>query len=157
MLISQYLILSLYFYFFFFFFFNDTATTEIYTRKDTLSLHDALPISPLRARPAHRRVARGLRHPERASCGPWRHDGVALLRGHVPAHSAIRGVGLLELPPCSRARHGRLSRHDAAIPRRARAPLRGSRGGQEIGAPDGREVRGGGGQEARDLGPRGRP
>src|SRR3989442_8287393 len=29
---------------FFFFFFNDTATTEIYT----LSLHDALPISPLR-------------------------------------------------------------------------------------------------------------
>src|SRR2546422_5536171 len=30
---------------FFFFFFNDTATTEIYT----LSLHDALPISPLGA------------------------------------------------------------------------------------------------------------
>src|SRR2546426_3892553 len=29
-------------YFYFFFFFNDTATTEIYT----LSLHDALPISP---------------------------------------------------------------------------------------------------------------
>src|SRR5215469_18815917 len=28
--------------FYFFFFFNDTATTEIYT----LSLHDALPISP---------------------------------------------------------------------------------------------------------------
>src|SRR5256886_13553978 len=28
---------------FFFFFFNDTATTEIYT----LSLHDALPISPV--------------------------------------------------------------------------------------------------------------
>src|SRR5216117_3687980 len=26
------------------FFFNDTAATEIYTRKDTLSLHDALPI-----------------------------------------------------------------------------------------------------------------
>src|SRR6202022_5142994 len=31
---------------FVFFFFNDTATTEIYT----LSLHDALPISPARAR-----------------------------------------------------------------------------------------------------------
>ena len=30
--------------FLFFFFFNDTATTEIYT----LSLHDALPIFPLR-------------------------------------------------------------------------------------------------------------
>src|ERR1041385_9269022 len=29
----------------FFFFFNDTATTEIYT----LSLHDALPISPARS------------------------------------------------------------------------------------------------------------
>src|SRR5579872_7628896 len=34
----------------FFFFFNDTATTEIYT----LSLHDALPISLLRARDAPR-------------------------------------------------------------------------------------------------------
>src|SRR5213075_2455281 len=28
----------------FFFFFNDTATTEIYTTRHTLSLHDALPI-----------------------------------------------------------------------------------------------------------------
>src|SRR5213595_4316157 len=28
----------------FFFFFNYTATTEIYTTEDTLSLHDALPI-----------------------------------------------------------------------------------------------------------------
>src|SRR3712207_7714369 len=37
-----------------FFFFNDTATTEIYT----LSLHDALPIYPARAR---RRGARLLR------------------------------------------------------------------------------------------------
>src|SRR6058998_4287098 len=33
---------------FFFFFFNDTATTEIYTVMNTLSLHDALPISPVR-------------------------------------------------------------------------------------------------------------
>src|SRR5213079_3442780 len=31
-------------FFFFFFFFNDTATPEIYTTTDTLSLHDALPI-----------------------------------------------------------------------------------------------------------------
>src|SRR5215813_15322629 len=37
-----------FFFFSFFFFFNDTATTEIYT----LSLHDALPISP--ASPAAR-------------------------------------------------------------------------------------------------------
>src|SRR6266849_11053405 len=36
------LFLLFFFFFFFFFFFNDTATTEIYT----LSLHDALPISP---------------------------------------------------------------------------------------------------------------
>src|SRR3989442_5712160 len=35
-------------FFFPFFFFNDTATTEIYT----LSLHDALPISPVRSRRA---------------------------------------------------------------------------------------------------------
>src|SRR6266480_6890057 len=35
----------------FFFFFNDTATTEIYT----LSLHDALPISPSAGRPLPRR------------------------------------------------------------------------------------------------------
>src|SRR5213595_381939 len=30
-----------------YFFFNDTATTEIYTTEDTLSLHDALPICRL--------------------------------------------------------------------------------------------------------------
>src|SRR6188768_4552030 len=33
------------FFLYCFFFFNDTATTEIYTSIDTLSLHDALPIS----------------------------------------------------------------------------------------------------------------
>src|SRR5213075_3599802 len=32
-------------FFLFFFFFNDTPTTEIYTTRHTLSLHDALPIS----------------------------------------------------------------------------------------------------------------
>src|SRR5260370_41947093 len=47
--------------FFFFFFFNDTATTEIYT----LSLHDALPISPLLTRPDRR-----------ARCGAERSGGV---------------------------------------------------------------------------------
>src|SRR2546426_5082991 len=40
----------------FFFFFNDTATTEIYT----LSLHDALPISPAPRRADGRPVARGI-------------------------------------------------------------------------------------------------
>src|SRR2546430_13744186 len=39
----------MHFVFIFFFFFNDTATTEIYT----LSLHDALPISPRRHALAH--------------------------------------------------------------------------------------------------------
>src|SRR2546430_16161830 len=39
---------------FFFFFFNDTATTEIYT----LSLHDALPISPAGRCPAAHRLLR---------------------------------------------------------------------------------------------------
>src|SRR6187200_3785186 len=34
------------------FFFNDTATTEIYTVSDTLSLHDALPICPAAGSPA---------------------------------------------------------------------------------------------------------
>src|SRR5881628_2489633 len=38
-----------------FFFFNDTATTEIYTSVNTLSLHDALPISISRRR-GHRRT-----------------------------------------------------------------------------------------------------
>src|SRR6184192_3363994 len=44
----------------FFFFFNDTAPTEISTSIDTLSLHDALPISP--ARPLCQR-RRGSRRP----------------------------------------------------------------------------------------------
>src|SRR5213075_3572253 len=39
---------------FFFFFFNDTATTEIYTTRHTLSLHDALPISFLLTMPPPR-------------------------------------------------------------------------------------------------------
>src|SRR5213076_3624485 len=46
-----------------FFFFNDTATTEIYTVGNTLSLHDALPISlPCRRSPTRTRP------PPRTSC-----------------------------------------------------------------------------------------
>src|SRR5215469_17727436 len=56
-----------FFFFFFFFFFNDTATTEIYT----LSLHDALPISPRSRAPASVAGAplptRGKRHRDRKS------------------------------------------------------------------------------------------
>src|SRR5213082_1019223 len=40
------------------FFFNDTATTEIYTVSDTLSLHDALPISSFGSAAAACRSAR---------------------------------------------------------------------------------------------------
>src|SRR5256885_112179 len=46
----------------FFFFFNDTATTEIYT----LSLHDALPISPFMVQPSSTGLAT-LVHPEGAA------------------------------------------------------------------------------------------
>src|SRR6184192_4864297 len=59
------------FLFHFFFFFNDTATTEIYTSIDTLSLHDALPISgtsPCNTRPgAGRWPAGGGRSEEHTS------------------------------------------------------------------------------------------
>src|SRR2546430_5505639 len=51
---------------FLFFFFNDTATTEIYT----LSLHDALPISP---RGTFQRAARA-----------WSARGVGRHRGELP-------------------------------------------------------------------------
>src|SRR6187200_3468448 len=51
-----------------FFFFNDTATTEIYTVSDTLSLHDALPICEHHhvhvPRPDGRRPGRRMRWPE---------------------------------------------------------------------------------------------
>src|SRR5216117_4515491 len=46
----------IFFFYCSFFFFNDTATTEIYTRKDTLSLHDALPI----CRFVHEKIECGL-------------------------------------------------------------------------------------------------
>src|SRR6266511_6150612 len=63
-------------FFFFFFFFNDTATTEIYT----LSLHDALPISP------HGRATR------RVSARPSLRRDVRRRRAAAPTHAgAVRG------------------------------------------------------------------
>src|SRR2546427_3101727 len=50
----------------FFFFFNDTATTEIYT----LSLHDALPISPLRHWPIQQSGRCRFCHRTRCRSGP---------------------------------------------------------------------------------------
>src|SRR5882762_11331877 len=49
------------YFLFFFFFFNDTATTETYT----LSLHDALPISPIPRRRRDRLQGRPARRPVR--------------------------------------------------------------------------------------------
>src|SRR5471032_3509795 len=64
------------------FFFNDTATTEIYT----LSLHDALPISPSADRPA-----RGARARRRASPGVrWRdRKSTRLKSSHITISYAV--------------------------------------------------------------------
>src|SRR3712207_9516022 len=59
--------------------FNDTATTEIYT----LSLHDALPISPTRPSPGRA----GSRHPIRRT-GTSRRPA----RGRSPARPAARAA-----------------------------------------------------------------
>src|SRR3546814_18204130 len=79
---------------FFVFFFNDPATTDIYTYRYTLSLHDALPIFPrgistsLDASGAggsagHGAVydCRGGRSRARAAGGPGRRGGGAAVRG----------------------------------------------------------------------------
>src|SRR2546430_4720366 len=58
---------------FFFFFFNDTATTEIYT----LSLHDALPIYPVR-------------QSEGSARGPGPHGGDLRRRGAALARRGER-------------------------------------------------------------------
>src|SRR5213595_4290046 len=50
----------------FFFFFNDTATTEIYTTEDTLSLHDALPICASRSAVTRRPSTSPAPRPRRA-------------------------------------------------------------------------------------------
>src|SRR3712207_7265051 len=68
------------------FFFNDTATTEIYT----LSLHDALPISPREVRPSHRSLD-GTRVGRRGQKTPDR-------LGHLPTN---RGAFFKERPSCS--------------------------------------------------------
>src|SRR3989441_6145391 len=64
----------------FFFFFNDTATTEIYT----LSLHDALPISPRARRSRSARI----RFPPRGGPSPrrrWRRSERAVRIGRSRA------------------------------------------------------------------------
>src|SRR3546814_919999 len=71
-------------YFFIFFFFNDPATTEIYTYRHTLSLHDALPIW-LAGREAA--AADGVAHGNHdRAVDPCDGDGVV---GHV---AVVRGL-----------------------------------------------------------------
>src|SRR3546814_17731316 len=60
-----------------FFFFKDTATTEIYTYRHTLSLDDALPCCPVRR-------VRGLRGP--------RHDA-ATIRARAPGARGLARQG----------------------------------------------------------------
>src|SRR5713101_9463336 len=69
-----------------FFFFNDTATTEIYT----LSLHDALPISPCRgwAVPSHGGEALNVRRDAKnrsvlPQCGERSEEHTSELQSHV--------------------------------------------------------------------------
>src|SRR3546814_12767565 len=70
-----------------FFFFSDTPTPEIYTYVHTLSLHDALPISRLTARPALAgRIpnAPGLRRPISQPPGPKRRQSPAAVAAELP-------------------------------------------------------------------------
>src|SRR6266542_4002224 len=78
--------------YFFFFFFNDTATTEIYT----LSLHDALPISP--------RVGAG---PPPAGARDARAARPALVGRRRAAVRCARVRAVVGRPPPRRRRHGR--------------------------------------------------
>src|SRR3546814_14281991 len=69
------------------YFFNDTATTEIYTYRHTLSLHDALPIYDPSRRPQHLGHAPSARplH-DRARRGLARERPDRLLRQQSPTH-----------------------------------------------------------------------
>src|SRR5213594_2460167 len=82
----------------YFFFFNDTATTEIYTSVHTLSLHDALPISPGTCVPGGRRSCdEGGTQSGGFEAGAVRIDRDALARARdapaAAADPAPRGVG----------------------------------------------------------------
>src|SRR5213596_4272574 len=70
------------------FFFNDTATTEIYTRPYTLSLHDALPISARGPRPLDSQRRAG--HREREPPHPAEPRARAAGDGHLADHRLSR-------------------------------------------------------------------
>src|SRR5213082_3375480 len=80
-----------------FFFFNDTATTEIYTVSDTLSLHDALPICASFGpkAPAIAMAGRPLikDQPKAKSPGhgaPWQRDRGSARHRDAPSFAAAR-------------------------------------------------------------------
>src|SRR5216117_3438946 len=102
-------------FFFFFFFFNDTATTEIYTRKDTLSLHDALPISPGYAAAPAPGSAQDRRH--RGRIGRERVRGLGhQLPGGGPRGGAAaieRRGGAAQAHPARHLQHRRRAHHSA--------------------------------------------
>src|SRR6059036_4242745 len=86
----------------FFFFFNDTATTDIYTTYDTLSLHDALPIyahEPVQPRadqaarvPVHRaRQLRATAARRDVLAHAVELHGVGVRLGHLPVPRRLRG------------------------------------------------------------------
>src|SRR5213082_3924538 len=113
-----YIYITYYYYYFinyitykflFFFFFNDTATTEIYTVSDTLSLHDALPI-PLDLPPYLGGAGRGRTIGGRRGRGGER--DVAVQRDQVEVHQRPDELRLPDDP----APHGRIHR-DPGNPR----------------------------------------
>src|SRR3546814_593954 len=84
------------------FFFNVTATTEIYTDRHTLSLHDALPISATRLQPRVAVLGRGAAGVYRARSG-----AAALAIGH---RQSRRRRGKIPLSALRKADSGRLLR-----------------------------------------------
>src|SRR5213079_692395 len=129
----------------FFFFFNDTATTEIYTTTDTLSLHDALPISA-------RGDRRGLHRADRVGgSGTGRRSDRAVVRGgghrrpgKPPRCGARRGDG----------RPGALGRHPLPAAGRAVRDLPGDGDGARVQAARAVQHRRGEEDMSRDRTPR---
>src|SRR5213080_5535568 len=98
------------FYYYYVFFFNATATTEIYTPLYTLSLHDALPISP-RAGPA------GPRRPPSPPAPPARsEEHTSELQSHSCISYAV--FCLKKKKTCESRRHSRDSRKTVEACRR---------------------------------------
>src|SRR3546814_10827615 len=116
------------------FFFNDTSPPEIYTYRHTLSLHDALPICPLRPR-----APAPPWQPDRRSRG-WRRPGTrgrprseehtselqSLMRISyavfcltknisVPKHATIIPIALDGLPPTATKQHKTLKPYRAIL------------------------------------------